>query len=494
MRVYATGMTPVTTHPLFFAGAPIVSGGRIGSVLQGDGVILQHRSTVRLRMCQDFTVPRSRPFSRRWPVHTPISGPVTMTAAKPTTDTRLTSLVARQPIYRRDLSVYGYELLFRNPQEERQTTFDGNLATSSVLLTAFVDIGLSKLVGRHRAFVNFPRDFLTGKQPIPDASGQLVIEILEDIQIDTELIAGISDLKSRGYLIALDDVVYSEMLIPIMHLVDIVKVDYPEIPSGDIQSHVDRFRQWPVKLLAEKVETRSQYEECREAGFDMFQGFFLSRPELMESAVTKRQSGLLPLLVKLQSTEATFEEMEEMVGSDADLCFRMMRYLDSSIVGLTREIQSMRHGLVLLGMNGVRRLIALLALKRAEGTPSEVLVTSLVRASMCQRLALAQDRYLGDAAYTTGLFSQLDKILGRPMYEVLTLIPLKREIHSAILDREGRLGQLLRTAIAYETADWKSVDLNRYSTELLTESYLEAVRLADGLIYETGVPADASSS
>jgi len=407
-----------------------------------------------------------------------------MISVTPKKDAHLTSLVARQPIYRRDLSIYGYELLFRNAKQSNPSTIDGNQATTSVLLTAFVDIGLSQLVGHHRAFVNFPRDFLTGHRPIPEASEQLVIEILEDIRIDEELIEGIRSLRRQGYIIALDDVVFTEILVPVMHLIDIVKVDYPKIPAGQLQSHVDRFRKWPIKLLAEKVETRAQYEECLTAGFDLFQGFFLSRPEVMESTVTKRQSGLLPLLMQLQTSETTFEEMEEMVCSDADLCFRMMRYLDSSVVGLTREVQSLRHGLVLLGMNGVRRLIALLALKRAEGTPSEVLVTSLVRASMCQRLAITMDKSLADAAYTTGLFSQLDKILGRPMTEVLDMLPLQDEIHAAILHGEGRLGHLLRNAIACETADWDNVDVEKFSTELLIQSYLEAVRLADGLIHE----------
>ena len=129
-------------------------------------------------------------------------------------------------------------------------------------------------MGDHRAFVNFPRDFLIGRRPIPDPSKQLVIEILEDIRIDDELIAGLNRLKDQGYTLALDDVVYSEMLLPIMPLIDIVKVEYPAIPKDQLHSHVAGFREWPIELLAEKIETREEFEQCRDAGFDYFQVFF----------------------------------------------------------------------------------------------------------------------------------------------------------------------------------------------------------------------------
>jgi EAL and modified HD-GYP domain-containing signal transduction protein len=383
------------------------------------------------------------------------------------TSNRTTSLLARQPIYESDLSVFGYELLFRTVDPSSAAPFDHNLATTSVLVTAFVDIGLQALVGNHRAFVNFPRDFLIGIQPIPDSPDKLVVEILEDIIIDEQLIEGISQLKSQGYMIALDDVVYSDMLIPIMHLVDIVKVEYPAIENGKLEQHVARFRQWPVQILAEKIETREEFDECNAAGFDLFQGFFLSHPEVIHSKVSDRQSSLLPVLARLNASCETFDQLEEIVRSDADLCFRMMRYRDSSSFGLNREIHSLRHGLVLLGFGGVRRLITLLVLKSVPGTPGQRLVSSLK-----------------DAAYTTGLFSQLDSILQQPMEDVMKSLPLSAEIRDAILAQTGTLGQILQTAVAYETADWALIDPEFCPEDKLSAAYLQAVQSADALLAE----------
>ena len=337
-------------------------------------------------------------------------------------------------------------------------------------------------MGDHRAFVNFPRDFLIGRRPIPDPSKQLVIEILEDIRIDDELIAGLNRLKDQGYTLALDDVVYSEMLLPIMHLIDIVKVEYPAIPKDQLHSHVAGFREWPIELLAEKIETREEFEQCRDAGFDYFPGSFLSRPEIVQSRVSDRQSPMLPLLNKLHSSCESFDELEQLVRNDADLCFRMMRYLHSSVIGLTREVESLRHGLVLLGFSGVRRLITLLSLKGMQGTPNERLVSSLVRASMCQALAASAAPNLADAAYTTGLFSELDAILGRPIDEILESLPLSSGIRDAILRQEGILGKILQNTIAYETADWQSIDSTLCSDEVMCDAYVQAIQAADNLM------------
>ncbi len=400
------------------------------------------------------------------------------------TPNNVTSLVARQPIYDSDLSVFGYELLFRTASSASAAPFDHNYATTSVLLAAFVDVGLHTLVGDRRAFVNFPRDFLTGVQPIPDSPDKLVIEVLEDITIDDQLIAGIRNLKDQGYTIALDDVVYSDMLLPVMDLVDIVKIEYPAIPAGELKEHVAGFRQWNVQLLAEKVETREEFEECCSAGFELFQGFFLSCPEVIHSKVSDHQSGMLPVLARLNCSCSSFNELEEIVRSDADLCFRLMRYLDSSSIGLTREIESLRHGLVLLGFGGVRRLITLLVLKSVPGTPNQRLVSSLIRGAMCQGVAEQVNSELKDAAYTTGLFSQLDSILHQPMEEIMTSLPLSTEIRTAVLTQTGTLGRILQTVIAYETADWSSIDPDFCSEEHLTAAYLEAVQAADTFMSE----------
>jgi EAL and modified HD-GYP domain-containing signal transduction protein len=247
---------------------------------------------------------------------------------------------------------------------------------------------------------------------------------------------------------------------------------------------VDGFREWPVELLAEGLETGEEFEECRDAGVDLFQGFFLSRPEAIVGNVSNRQAGLLNLLTKLQSSCQTFDQLEQVVIKDADLCYRMMRYLDSSSVGLQKEIGSVRHGLVLLGVAGVRRVLTLLALQSVEGKPSERLASSLIRACMCETICQSMNPGLTDAAYTTGLFSQLDAILNQPMREVMKSVPLTEDVRDAILTQEGLLGQILQTTIAYETADWTNIDLGLCAAELMKSAYLDAVKAADSMMRE----------
>lgn len=389
------------------------------------------------------------------------------------------ALIARQPIYDRDLRVFGYELLFRSPDMD-VSAVDGNAATTSVLLTALVDVGLSQIVGTHRAFVNFTRDFLVGKLPIPDLASNLVIEVLEDITIDEELINGVSELSQRGHLIALDDVVYSEQLVPILDVIDIVKVEYPAIEQGAVKDHVAKFRQWPVKLLAEKVETREEFKECLSVGFDLFQGYFLSRPETLKGDIQPRNTNLLPLIANALSS-SSFEQLRDAVLIDADLCFRVLRYLNSTMVGLPNEITSIDHGLKLLGVNGVKRLLALLSLTKCEVESSEVLISSLTRASMCSTLAKSIDAELAGSAYTVGMFSRLDHIVRQPLEEALASLPLSPAVKSAILNEEGDLGAVLKNVVAYETGDWTRLDPVRFPPRLLRSAYFESIHFADQL-------------
>src|SRR3954462_9324940 len=69
-------------------------------------------------------------------------------------------LVSRQPIYRSDMSVLGYELLFRDDDSDQASFVDGSQATTDVIINSLMDIGLKELVKDAFAFINFERTLL----------------------------------------------------------------------------------------------------------------------------------------------------------------------------------------------------------------------------------------------------------------------------------------------------------------------------------------------
>ena len=136
--------------------------------------------------------------------------------------------IGRQAIYDKQLKVSAYELLSRSNADHNEAfvgEHNANHATTIVMLNALTEIGLQQLVGNHPAFINLTYDFLIGKCKIPDLRSQLVLEITEDIEVDEELIAAVKNLSDSGYMIALDDFVYHEKMLPLLKIADIIKID-----------------------------------------------------------------------------------------------------------------------------------------------------------------------------------------------------------------------------------------------------------------------------
>ncbi|MDH5185328.1 MAG: EAL domain-containing protein, partial [Gammaproteobacteria bacterium] len=188
--------------------------------------------------------------------------------------------VGRQPIYRKDLSLYAYELLFRGNAETQQArVIDNDAATSQVLYNTFVEIGLENIIGEHRAFVNLTERFLLGEFPLPCDNKRLVLEILEHVKVTDILVDAVKDLKKDGYKVALDDFIYRPELKPLIPIADIIKIDLLALSEQQLRRYVTILRDKShAKLLAEKVETQAQYELCQELGFEFYQGYYFSKP------------------------------------------------------------------------------------------------------------------------------------------------------------------------------------------------------------------------
>lgn len=149
--------------------------------------------------------------------------------------------VGQQPIVDTGGSVVAYEILFRSAFDATSAQVqDAEESTAQVLTATFLEFGLPDLVGDRLAFINMPRGFLVGRWPLPFDAGRVVLEVLEDVQADDEVIAGISRLAEAGYAIALDDVTGTRGREELLHLADYVKLDLLEIDPADLPALLDR--------------------------------------------------------------------------------------------------------------------------------------------------------------------------------------------------------------------------------------------------------------
>jgi EAL and modified HD-GYP domain-containing signal transduction protein len=389
--------------------------------------------------------------------------------------------VGRQPIFDRRLSVIGYEILFRSaPQLNKAVIGDPSQATSNVIVNTFTDIDLEAILNGKRALMNFDRDLIVDGIPGLLPPERVVIEILETTTVDQGLIAAVRGLRSQGYTIALDDWAPFSDLRPLLPVADIVKIDVREFDSPRLATEVEWLKSFGVELVAEKVETYAELRQCRELHFDYFQGFFLSKPEVLRrTAVPPNRLETLQLITQMRDPDVSIDDLAAIIRRDVALSYKLLRVVNSAYYSLPRHIDSIKEAIVLLGTRQIASWVSLINIAQISRKPKELTITALVRARMCELAAAAMGRRDAEAFYTVGLFSVLDALLDVPMAAALETLPLSPEVRAAITDGAGVMGATLRGVIGYERADWENAHVPGLPDAQLAAIFEDAVIASD---------------
>jgi EAL and modified HD-GYP domain-containing signal transduction protein len=352
--------------------------------------------------------------------------------------------VARQPILDRRQRLRGYELLHRGA-----ATY-GEQATAQVLMAALGDIGLRSLVGAHPAWINVTRRFLLDTEALPVAPSEVVLEVLEDQVLDDELLGRLQELHVAGFAIAMDDFTYHPGADEVLRLASIVKVDVLDGGLEHAARQAELLRPFGVTLLAEKVEDREMFEGCRDLGYELFQGYFFCKPELVtgRQIPTSASSSLADIAV-LSRGNASFEEIEQVVARDPGLTLRLLRLLNSAAYSLRKRVTSVHEAVTMLGARTVRQWAMLLVLGGISSTCDELVPTALSRARTLERLAERRDGDT-DVAFSVGLLSVADALMGIPMADALRGLPLDDAVVDALLHRAGADGAALTAVLDFE--------------------------------------------
>lgn len=392
-------------------------------------------------------------------------------------------LLARQPILNREQKPLGYELLYRRSGGgDVAQISDPNAASASVILRACVDIGLERLGGNSPVFINVTRSLLLEDRFLPQRGERIVLEVLEDEVIDAALLEKISQLRARGFGIALDDfdgLDASDERRELIRRADYIKLDVLQHGLHALPGLVARLRAYGVKLIAEKVETHEQFERCQELGFDGFQGYYLLRPELQDDdeELGENRMSVLRLLAAVQDSNVEAEDLEAVIRTDAVLSYKLLRLVNSAFFGLRTQVESIRHAVVFLGMQRVRNWAQMLALANLDERPADLMKAALVRARACELMAQNQSSEAQGHAFTVGLFSLLDALLNAPMPQLLENLPVAEPVRVALLRREGALARDLKDFEAYEALDWDKLHPSRLLQ--IGELYIEAIEWAE---------------
>lgn len=390
-------------------------------------------------------------------------------------------LLARQPIYDTHLNICAYELLFRaDHQSQNFNEIGADAATSTVIFNAFSEVGIHNVVGEHRAFINFTRNLIL--DPPPFTSGEIVIEVLEDIQPEPEILESLQKFKKQGYTIALDDFKYHESLQPFVDLADIIKIDVLALTQDELIAHAAMLQSDKIKLLAEKVETQEMYNFCKELGFSYFQGYFLSRPKTVKGRkVPADKLVVMKLISDLQNPDINPQVLNDTISKDAALSFKLLRMVNSAAYRRSNKIESLYRAILLIGLKDIKHWASLLALSSLDDKPHALAELTMTRARMCELIGTHIHSEQSDLFYTVGMFSMLDAYFDTPLEVLLASMSFTDEINDALLKHEGMLGFVLKTAIAYENGEWGNIDwegLSNYRLSIadIKEAYLESLQ------------------
>jgi c-di-GMP phosphodiesterase len=358
---------------------------------------------------------------------------------------------------------------------------DAEGATSTVIVQSLADIGLERLVGDSRAYINVTRDFLLKVRPLPMPPDRVVLELVGSHSADPELLDALRDARDAGFRIALDGFRFAPGLEPLLELASVVKLDILALSGAALVKQVTPLRGRGLTLIALKVESREEYEACRAMGFDGFQGYFFAEPAVVSgrTAPTHRLGALTELVAP--GRKASFEEIERVISQDVGLSHKLVRLASSASVGARQPVSSVRQALILLGTVAVRRWAMLLALSGLTDRPQHLLTVGLVRARLCELLADAHPLAAPDRAFTVGLFSVVDALLGKPMQALLDELPFDSRITHALLDHDGPEGRLLAAVLAYERGDFNDVPRFGVGLPALAGAYREALGFAEDL-------------
>ena len=372
--------------------------------------------------------------------------------------------VARQPIFRRTTKVFGYELLFRSGYENfADPNINGEHTTSKVMVNSFLVFGLRKLTEGRRAFINFNDQMLSSLYPALLPREDIVVEILEDVVVTPEIIASCRHLFDLGYMLALDDFIYKPEFDPLLKLVKIVKFDIRAMSMSELADNVEKVKPYKVKLLAEKVETREEFEATREMGFHFFQGYFFCKPEIIVGReIPPSKIQYLQLLHMIQDENYDFQKISNLIAHNVSLSVKLLRYVNSAAIGLRTKVKSLQTAVALIGELNIRRWLSLVMLSlMAEEKPQELIKLSIERASFCAKIGGSMPGKKADTAifFLVGMFSLLDVLLDQPMEKILKDFNLADDIQDCLLGRsEGILAQVLALVKAYERAKWEEVE------------------------------------
>lgn len=370
--------------------------------------------------------------------------------------------LAKQKIFNINGKVVAYELLFRDSKEGIKEFPTNMKATSTVLLNTLTRMDFGKIVGPGiKVFINVDEEVINSNILEILDHERFVIEILETTNINPEIEKKLAKLKKIGFELALDDFDCSPEMIKkfksILKYISIVKIDMFTANKDNLKQLMPKFKEMNIKVLAEKIESKEEHREYMTQRFDMFQGYHLHKPEIIEASSLRDLTHTIILkLISLIKSDAETSEIERFIRQKPDLTYNLMRFINNQI-NAGQEISSMTQIITMMGRDKLIKWLMLYIYSEVsdnELAPG-LLKVALKRAESMEK-KIPEDK---DRAFIVGMFSMLDSLFQEPIEDILEGVKIDQNITFAVKEKGGPLGIKLN-------------DVEQDERELIKEAFL----------------------
>ena len=362
--------------------------------------------------------------------------------------------IARHAILKDDLTLLGYDLVFRSSGASAQP---GLTPSAAYTIDAPTMVFLwESLVGHGLAFLRFQaRELATGAALLlPRAKS--VIDVAPDVPCSVEVILACQELKNAGYRLSVSGWKAERERRPLAVLADYLRADINALTPEERSRVASGYRNDSAALVAQNVSTWEDHKAARRVGFTFFQGGFFLQPQLFRPReISGTRLSALNLLRAILKDPLDLPGIESVVRDEPSLTYKLLRYLNSPAMERPVEIRSIRDAVALLGDQEFRRWASLVAVVTpATDKTDELLRTALTRAYFCEQLALRAATSNHYDYFLTGLLSLMDAVFDRPLPEIVRELALPQNVRAALLGEPGILRDALQAAIAYEQGAW----------------------------------------